>query len=151
VIFLIPGGTLVGLGRITRFAKTPPGAARFSVMRLGPRGLKILSPSKQLLSDFKGKKAGLMKGGMEPGEAHAEAFRLVNYRERFRREVLSNPDAVKAMRTLLGEAKEKDIYLMCMCPYKTPDSACHTYLLMEIAREMEPSVRLLSEPEPRGR
>jgi len=91
----------MGLGRITRFAKTPPGAARFSVMRLGPGGLKILSPSKQLLSEFKEKKAGLMKGGMGPGEAHAEAFRLVNYRERFRREVLSNPDVVKAMGVLI--------------------------------------------------
>jgi hypothetical protein len=39
---------------------------------------------------------------------------------------------------------------MCMCPYRTPGRACHTYALLDLARELDPSVRELPEPAPRG-
>jgi hypothetical protein len=55
------------------------------------------------------------------------------------------------LRTILEEAARGDLYLMCMCPYRTPGEACHTYLLLELARELVPSLEILPEPPPRRR
>jgi hypothetical protein len=38
---------------------------------------------------------------------------------------------------------------MCMCPYRTRGEACHTYLLLELARELDPALTILPEPRPR--
>jgi hypothetical protein len=40
---------------------------------------------------------------------------------------------------------------MCMCPYRTPGEACHTYLLLELARELDAGLTILPEPPPRAR
>jgi len=118
-------------------------------MRSGTAGLKALAPSAELLAAFQAQKRVLAAAGMRPGQAHAEAGRVVRYRERFRREIRSNPEARAALRDVIALAKAGDLYLMCMCPWKTPGKACHTYLLLELARELEPRVRLLPEPAPR--
>lgn len=140
----------MGLGRTTRFAPLPRGARRVSVMRLGTAGgLKVLAPSAALLQAFMAKKRALVTAGMDGDEAHAEASRQIGYRARFRKEILSKPAAVKALREVIAESETGDLYLMCMCPYKTREQACHTYLLLELARELDPSVRLLPEPVPK--
>ena len=118
-------------------------------MRSGTTGLKALAPSTALLAAFQAQKRALTAAGTPPGQAHAEAGRLVRYRERFRREIRSSPEARAALRQVIAQAKAGDLYLMCMCPWKTPGDACHTYLLLELARELEPRVRLLPEPAPR--
>ena len=41
-----------------------------------------------------------------------------------------------ALRRIVEEARSADVYLMCMCPYQTAGGACHTYLLLELAREL---------------
>ena len=119
-------------------------------MRLGTgAGLKVLAPSASLLRAFMARKRTLVKAGIHADEAHAEASRLSNYRDRFRKEIVSKPSAVKALREVIAESKTGDLYLMCMCPYKTRGEACHTYHLLELARELDPSVRLLPEPAPK--
>jgi uncharacterized protein YeaO (DUF488 family) len=118
-------------------------------MRNGPAGLKALAPSAELLAAFQAQKRALTATGIRPGQAHAEAGRLVRYRERFRREIRSSREARTALREVIAQAKAGDLYLMCMCPWKTPGKACHTYLLLELARELEPGIRHLPEPAPR--
>jgi hypothetical protein len=52
---------------------------------------------------------------------------------------------------VVEEARSGDVYLMCMCPYRTPGEACHTYLLLELARELDAGLTILPEPPPRAR
>ena len=118
-------------------------------MRNGPAGLKALAPSAELLAAFQAQKRALAAAGMRPGQAHVEASQAIRYRDRFRREIRSSPEARAALHEVVALAKAGDLYLMCMCPWKTPGDACHTYLLLELARELEPRVRLLPEPAPR--
>ena len=146
-------GTLrpMGLGRTTRFAPLPAGARRVSVMRAGTAGIKALAPSPELLAAFQARKRALVKGGAKADQAHAEAHRGMGYRERYLEEVRARPEALVALRALLAEARESDVYLMCMCPYRTPGRACHTYALLDLARQLDPAVRQLPEPQPRVR
>jgi Active DUF488-N3 subclade len=141
----------MGLGRTTRFAPLPAGARRVSVMRRGTAGLTVLAPSESLLADFVAKKRALVQAGRDPDAAHADACRLIDYRARFKREIRSSREAMAALRGLVAEAAGRDLYLMCMCPYRTSESACHTYLLLELAREIDPTVTLVPEPAPRPR
>lgn len=141
----------MGLGRTTRFAPLPAGARRVSVMRRGTAGLAVLAPSEALLADFLAKKRALVAAGRDAEAAHAEACRLIDYRSRFRQEIRASPGAMAALGRLVREAATGDLYLMCMCPYRTRESACHTYLLLELARELAPGLRLLPEPVPTPR
>jgi len=117
-------------------------------MRSGTGGLKVLAPSAGLLEEFTAEKRALTKAGMAADAAHAEAARRVDYRARYREEILSCAEAVRALRDLVAEAKTRDVYLMCMCPYRTRERACHSYHLLDLARELDPTVRLLEEPPP---
>jgi uncharacterized protein YeaO (DUF488 family) len=139
----------VGLGRTTRFAPLPQGARRVSVMRAGTAGIKALAPSPELLADFQAKKRALMRVGKTADAAHAEAHSLLGYRERYLAEIKARPEALTALRALIQEARERDVYLMCMCRYKTPGRACHTYALLDLARELDHGVSELAEPVPK--
>lgn len=139
----------VGLGRTTRFAALPAGARRVSVMRAGTAGIKALAPSPELLADFQAKKRALIRVGKTADQAHAEAHSVLGYRERYLAEIKARPDAMAALRALIAEARERDVYLMCMCRYNTPGRACHTYALLDLARELERNVRELPEPAPK--
>ncbi len=138
----------MGLGRITRFARTPKGARRVGVMRRGTVGLKELAPSLALLAAFERRKKALIAGGVDRDEAHARAADRCDYRERFKREIRSNPEALDALRALVAESRSRDVFLMCMCPYRTIARACHTYLLLELAAELDPAVEIIDEPAP---
>jgi hypothetical protein len=87
---------------------------------------------------------------MDADRAHAEAGRLVDYRARFIHEIRQSPAAMGALRAVVAEARTRDLFLMCMCPYRTREEACHTYLLLDLARELDPALPLLPEPRPRG-
>jgi hypothetical protein len=138
----------MGLGRITRFAATPAGSRRVNVMRAGRAGVKALAPPADLFADFSRAKTQARRAGAAAEEAHAEAFRRTRYRARFRRHILGSAASRAALSALAEEAKAGDVYVMCMCPYRTPGGACHTYLLLDLAREMDPTVRILPEPRP---
>ena len=140
----------MGLGRTTRFAPTPAGARRVNVMRAGRAGLKELAPPPDLFADFQREKAALKKTGRDAGQTHLETFRNVRYRARYLEAIRASAEAMKALRTLVEEARSGDVYLMCMCPYRTPGEACHTYLLLELARELDADLAVLPEPQPRS-
>jgi hypothetical protein len=139
----------MGLGRTTRFAPLPAGARRVSVMRAGTAGIKALAPSDALLTEFQARKRALVRAGTPSDKAHAEAHRAMGYRERYLDEIRERPGAIAALRDLLAESHTADVYLMCMCGYQTPGRACHTYALIDLARELDPGVRALPEPAPR--
>jgi hypothetical protein len=141
----------MGLGRTTRFAATPPGARRINVMRAGRAGLKELAPPPDLFADFQREKVALRRPGQDTAGLHAETFRRVRYRERYLRHIRASAESMAALRAIVDEARSGDIYLMCMCSYRTPGEACHTYLLLELARELAPTLEILSEPRPRLR
>jgi len=141
----------MGLGRTTRFAPLPPGASRVSVMRRGAAGLRELAPSAALLAAFESTKAALVGEGLGRHRAHAEACRQIDYRARFLAEIRASPPAMRALRQVVDRARRDDLFLMCMCPYETPERACHTYLLLDLARELDPTLPLLAEPGPRAR
>lgn len=138
----------MGLGRITRFAPTPAGSRRVNTMRAGRAGVKALAPPDDLFADFAREKGAARRAGDSPGAAHAAAFARTDYRSRFRRHILSSADSRSALRALVEESKTADVYVMCMCPYRTPGEACHTYLLLALAQEMDRTVRILPEPPP---
>jgi hypothetical protein len=118
-------------------------------MRAGAAGLKILAPSDGLLAEFQARKRALVHAGATPDSAHAEAHRAMGYRERYLEEIRTRPGALAALRQLAAEARTRDVYLMCMCAYRTPGGACHTYALVDLARELDPAVPALPEPAPR--
>ena len=141
----------MGLGRTTRFAAAPRGSRRVSVMRAGTAGVKALAPPPDLFEDFRREKTALLKGGLGADRAHADAYARTRYRQRFLAHVRASHASMQAIGALVAEARERDVYLMCMCPYRTPGEACHTYLLLELAREIDPAVTILPEPRPRRR
>ena len=121
-----------------------------SVMRAGAGGIKALAPSDDLLAEFQGRKRALVRAGSAPGAAHSAAHQAMNYRERYLDEIRGRPGALAAIAQILAEARAGDVYLMCMCAYRTPGRACHTYALLDLARELDPAVRELPEPVPLG-
>jgi hypothetical protein len=118
-------------------------------MRAGAGGIKALAPSGDLLAEFQARKRALVRAGTAPDAAHAAAHRAMGYRERYLDEIKARPGALAALRQLIAGARAGDVYLMCMCPYRTPGRACHTYALLDLARELDPSIRELPEPVPR--
>ncbi|HXJ81766.1 MAG TPA: hypothetical protein VMS64_24175 [Candidatus Methylomirabilis sp.] len=141
----------MGLGRTTRFAAAPRGSRRVSVMRAGPAGVKALAPPADLFEAFRREKTKRTKEGLDADRAHREAYAVTRYRQRFLDHVRSSATSMQALRALVAEARERDVYLMCMCPYRTPGEACHTYLLLELAREIDPTIEILAEPRPKRR
>jgi len=118
-------------------------------MRAGAGGVKALAPSTALLGEFQARKRQLVREGASSEAAHARAHDAMGYRARYLAEIRGRPDGMAALRQLLEESRAGDVYLMCMCPYRTPGRACHTYALLDLARELDPSVRELPEPAPR--
>jgi len=120
-------------------------------MRAGSAGVKALAPPVDLFEAFRQEKAELTKQGLTADRAHAEAFRRTHYRPRFLSHMRSSAPSTEALRCVVADAQEHDVYLMCMCPYRTADDACHTYLLLELARELDPALTILPEPRPKRR
>ena len=112
-------------------------------MRAGRAGVKELAPPPDLFADFQREKAA--------GTTHLETFRRVRYRERYLQAMRGSDVAMRTLRALVDEARSRDLYLMCMCPYRAEGEACHTYLLLELAHEMDPHLAILPEPRPRPR
>jgi hypothetical protein len=121
-----------------------------SVMRAGAGGIKALAPSGGLLAEFQERKRALVRAGTASDAAHSAAHEAMGYRGRYLAELKARPEAIPALRQLIVEARTGDVYVMCMCAYRTPGRACHTYALLDLARELDPTVRDLPEPAPRG-
>ena len=119
-------------------------------MRAGTAGIKVLAPSVELLAEFQERKRALVRAGTPSEAAHRTAHETMGYRERYLAEIKTRPGAIAALRELITEARAGDVYLMCMCPYRTPGRACHTYALLDLARELDSKVHELPEPAPRN-
>jgi len=91
------------------------------------RGNNELAPSEELLKEFK------QKSSRDTAEAHNKTFKEINYEQRFRKEIMSNPAALSKLAKLSNESKEKDIYLVC---YEGPSKACHRRILLRICEEL---------------
>jgi len=91
---------------LANLARVPVEAKRIRVARQS-----ILAPSKSLLADWKAKK-----------------ITWPEYVLRFRKEMLSNPEAVKYMRAIKELATKVDVYLYCY--EKQPP--CHRFILIEL-------------------
>ncbi len=111
-------------------AKLPEGTETVLVMR--GRGNDELAPSKALLDDFNRCKKGFRDGLDGYHDPYAYAWDKSNYEERFRREILNNPQAMRRLASLAEESRHKDIFLIC---YEGEDKPCHRKLLLKIAKE----------------
>jgi hypothetical protein len=120
-------------------------------MRAGRAGLKELAPPSDLFEDFRREKAALTRSRRDAAQLHLETFQRVGYRERYLRYIRVSAPSMATLQRIVLEAASGDVYLMCMCPYQTAGEACHTYLLLELARELAPTLEILPEPPPRGR
>jgi uncharacterized protein YeaO (DUF488 family) len=96
---------------ISIWNKLPTDAIKVRVARPS-----ILSPSKELLYDYKEGK--------------------INWREfevRSRKEILSNPKAVAELNRLKELSKEKDVYLICY----EKNYPCHRFILIDLIKELK--------------
>jgi uncharacterized protein YeaO (DUF488 family) len=118
-------------------------------MRAGAGGVKALAPSDELVAEFQARKRALVRSGVALDAAHSAAHRDMEYRRRYLAEIKARPGALPALRQLIAEARTRDVFLMCMCAHRTRGRACHTYALLDLAHELDPSVRQLPEPAPR--
>src|SRR3989339_2272812 len=105
---------------------TVPQGQRVYVAR--NRGNNEIAPSPELLKEFKSKSA--VYG--DTAEGHNKAFKEIRYESRFRKQILSNPEAMKKLERLSKESRNRDIYLIC---YEGPTKACHRRILLRIAEE----------------
>ena len=74
----------------------------------------ILSPSKELLNDWKGGK-----------------ITWNEYETRYKAEILSSQEAVETIKLIKELSEHKDVYLYCY--EKNPP--CHRFILLELIRE----------------
>ncbi|MBA7683492.1 hypothetical protein ES703_91861 [subsurface metagenome] len=91
---------------LANLARIPTEAKRIMVARPS-----ILAPSKSLLADWKTKK-----------------ITWSEYEVRYKRQILSNPEAVKYMRAIKELANKVDVYLYCY--EKKPP--CHRFILIDL-------------------
>ena len=126
----------------------PAGQFRGDATYLITGGLGALGLSLAELMAARGAGALALAGRTAPGP---EACRRIDYRARFVAKIRASAPAMRALRQVVDRARRDDLFLMCMCPYETPERACHTYLLLDLARELDPTLPLLAEPGPRAR
>lgn len=77
----------------------------------------LLSPSKELLSDWK-----------------ANRITWKQYEERFREQILSNEDARLTLVSILVRSRERNVRLICY--ERAEDKKCHRFILMKMVEEM---------------
>ena len=92
----------------------PEDATQLNVMRSNG---SILSPSYELLNDWKDKKIS-----------------WDNYTKRFIEEIQSNPEALQLMKDIKELSKEQDVYLICACHNKKKQ--CHRFILIEMINNL---------------
>ena len=110
--------------------KLPNDAEVVLVMR--GRGNDELAPSKELLDEYKRRKAECAKTVKDSTEAAWCAYEAVDYERRFRALIEGNPTSLERLKRLSEESLERDVFLIC---YEGEDKPCHRKLLLKIAEE----------------
>jgi hypothetical protein len=97
------------------------------------KGNDELAPSKKLFWSFYNRKKELeVKLGEGSPEAHNQAFTDSRYPERFRQQILNDPEAMEKLKAITERSKTEDVYLVC---YEGWSKACHRRILLRICRE----------------
>lgn len=90
-----------------------------------------LAPSRELLDEFIAQRKARQREGYSDREAHNQAFKDVDYRDRFNAQIESDPAAMACLEALARQDAEKqEVVLVCYCG---PGKACHRYLLLDLA------------------
>lgn len=113
-------------GYIAKWKEYPKDEIKIRVARPS-----ILGPSSKLLADFMERKKFWESKGLSELEARKKAGIDVDYENRFRKEILSNPKAVEKLREIKRLAETKDVRLICY--EKKPP--CHRFILMELIED----------------
>ena len=85
------------------------------------RWLPVLAPSRELLQDWRG-----------------HWITWEEYEARFRREILSSPEALAALRHIIDLSRARDVYLICW----EREPPCHRFILLNLAGEISGEARL---------
>ena len=110
------------------------------------RGNDEIAPSEKLFQDFSSAKKSLERElGKGSAEAHNRAFLACRYEERFREQILGNPQALEKLEAISRRAENDDVFLAC---YEGPGKACHRRILLRIAEEQFGAKVLLEGVEP---
>lgn len=88
----------------------------------------VLAPSPALLSAFMKAKKYWMAKGLTELEARKKAWKEIDYEERFRQEILNNPEAMAKLKEIQDLAKENDVYLICY----EKEPPCHRFILIDL-------------------
>ncbi len=97
------------------------------------RGNDELAPAESLLQGFMQWKKNLeRKFSKGSAEAHNQAFLNCDYENRFRNQIMENPEALKKLAAISQRAQESDVFLVC---HEGSGKACHRRILLKIARE----------------
>jgi hypothetical protein len=97
------------------------------------RGNDELAPSDEIFREFNRKKVALEKRyGKGSVEAHNQAYLSCDYENRFRDQIIRNPEALKKLENISQRAQKEDVFLVC---YEGPSKACHRRILLRIAEE----------------
>ena len=84
--------------------------------------LAVLAPTAELLKDVK---------TIEAAVGSKAAWVTSKYEQRFRSQILNDPNAMAKLKELCVEAMERDVYLVCW----EKNYPCHRFLLLDLARE----------------
>lgn len=110
------------------------------------RGNDEIAPSGALFLDFSSTKKVLERElGKGGAEAHNQAFLTCRYEERFRAQILGDPQALEKLEAISRRAENEDVFLVC---YEGPGKACHRRILMRIAEERFGAEVLVEGVEP---
>lgn len=100
--------------------------------------LPILSPSKELLSEYRKELEKFKNGGYKPQKACELAWNIVSYDSRFRRQILRDSEAIKELKRIRDISRElkgrRVVYLICV---EATDDYCHRRILQELMEEYE--------------
>jgi uncharacterized protein (DUF488 family) len=97
------------------------------------RGNDELAPSDEIFREFNSKKMALEKRfGKGSVEAHNQAYLSCDYENKFREQIMKNPEALKKLENISKRAQKEDVFLVC---YEGLSKACHRRILLRIAEE----------------
>ena len=97
------------------------------------RGNDELAPSDEIFGEFNSKKMALEKRlGKGSVEAHNQAYLSCDYENKFREQIMRNPEALKKLENISKRAQKEDVFLVC---YEGLSKACHRRILLRIAEE----------------
>lgn len=98
----------------------------------------VLAPPKDLLADVMRLKEQYLEQGFDIDAAKDRAWVMSEYEDRFREHLLGHPTALQFLHSLLNEAQQRDIFLVC---YEKV-FPCHRFILLDMAEQLQGYLQL---------